>query len=61
MPLRDDLAAITGALLLCLFRGRDPRIGKWYRARYLAERHEIAARYAEWEIIGITSVQTPRM
>jgi len=22
------------------------------RARYVAERHEIAARYAEWEIIG---------
>ena len=26
--------------------------GKWVKARYVAERHEIAARYAEWEIIG---------
>ena len=34
------------------FRYRDPVTGKWVRARYKAERHEIAARYAEWEIIG---------
>jgi hypothetical protein len=34
------------------FRYRDPLTGKWVRASYLAERHEIAARYAEWEIIG---------
>jgi hypothetical protein len=34
------------------FRCRDPRTGKWIRARYVAERHEIAARYAEFEIIG---------
>ena len=33
------------------FRYRDPRTGKWVRARYVAELHEIAARYAEWEII----------
>lgn len=33
------------------FRYRDPRTGKWVRARYLAERHEIAARYAEFELI----------
>jgi len=25
---------------------------KWVKARYVAERHEIATRYAEWEIIG---------
>jgi hypothetical protein len=25
--------------------------GKWIRARYLAERHELEQRYAEWEII----------
>ena len=31
---------------------RDPLTGKWVRARYLAERHEIAERYAEWEITG---------
>jgi hypothetical protein len=34
------------------FRYRDPLSGKWVKARYLAERHEIAARYAEWEITG---------
>jgi hypothetical protein len=34
------------------FRYRDPRTGKWVRARYVAELHEIAARYAEWEIVG---------
>jgi hypothetical protein len=34
------------------FRYRDPLTGKWVRARYLAERHVIAARYAQWEIIG---------
>jgi hypothetical protein len=30
----------------------DPLTGKWVKARYLAERHEIAARYKEREIIG---------
>jgi len=34
------------------FRFRDPRTGKWVRVRYVAERHEIAARYAEWKITG---------
>ncbi len=34
------------------FRHRDAVTGKWVKARYLAERQEIAARYAEWEIIG---------
>ena len=34
------------------FRYRDRVTGKWVKARYVAERHEIAARYAEWEIIG---------
>ena len=34
------------------FRFRDPLTGKWARARYVAERHEIPGRYAEWEIIG---------
>ena len=34
------------------FRFRDKRTGKWRRARYLAERHELEQRYAEWEIIG---------
>ena len=26
--------------------------GKWVKARYVAERGEMAARYAEWEIVG---------
>jgi hypothetical protein len=34
------------------FRFLDPLTGRWVRARYKAERHEIAARYAEWEITG---------
>jgi hypothetical protein len=32
------------------FRYRDPLTGKWVRARYVAELHEIA-RYVEWEIV----------
>jgi len=39
------------------FRYRDPLTGKWVRARYVAERHEIAARYAEWEITGPPEVR----
>jgi hypothetical protein len=34
------------------FRFRDPLTGTWVRVRYVAERHEIAAGYAEWEITG---------
>jgi len=39
-------------LELFLFRYRDACTGKWTLARYRAERHEIAARYAEFELIG---------
>lgn len=39
-------------LILYPFRFRDPVSGKWVRARYVAERHEIEARYAAWEITG---------
>ena len=39
-------------LELFLFRSRDPRTGKWVRALYCAERHEIAARSVDREIIG---------
>jgi hypothetical protein len=39
------------------FRYRDPRTGKWVRARYRAERHEIAARYVEYEIIGPAEIR----
>src|SRR5436190_6268077 len=34
------------------FRYRDPVSRKWVKARYVAERHVIAARYAEWEIVA---------
>src|SRR4029434_10039657 len=46
------MAGVSPRLELFEFRYRDPRTGKWVRARYLAERHEIEARYAEWESIG---------
>jgi len=39
------------------FRYRDPRTGKWLRARYVAELHEIKARYAEWEITGPAEIR----
>jgi hypothetical protein len=34
------------------FRYRNPLTGKWVRARYVAARHVIAERFAEFEIIG---------
>ena len=34
------------------FRYRESFTGTWVKARYRAERHEIAARYKEWEITG---------
>jgi hypothetical protein len=40
------------ALELFPFRFRDPITGKWVKARYCAERHVIAQRHTEWEIIG---------
>lgn len=48
---RNDLAK-PGTVFLYPFRARGPLTSKWYRARYKAERHEIAAGYAEWEITG---------
>ena len=39
------------------FRYRDHLTGKWVRARYVAERHEIAKRYAEFEITGPAEVR----
>ena len=45
------------------FRYRDPGTGKWLLARYVAERQEIAARYAKWEITGpadLGEVHQPR-
>ena len=42
---------------LFAFHYRDPRIGKWLGARYVATREEIAARYAEWAIIGPAEIR----
>jgi hypothetical protein len=39
------------------FRYRDELTGKWKRARYVAERHEIAERFAEYEILGPVEVR----
>jgi len=41
------------------FRYRDELTGKWVRARYVAERHEIAARFTEWEITGPPEIRNP--
>jgi hypothetical protein len=48
---------VTPRLELFAFRYRDPRTGKWIRARYVAELHEIAARHAEFEIIGPAEIR----
>ena len=47
-------------LLLVLYplRFRDPVSGKWVRARYVAERDVIAARYAAWEITGAPELRS---
>lgn len=39
------------------FRLRDPVSGRWVRARYVAERHEIEKRYAEWKIVGPAEIR----
>ena len=39
------------------FRYRDPVTRKWVRARYRAERHEIALRHAEYEITGPAEIR----
>ena len=39
------------------FKYRDPRTGKWVRARYVAELHELEARFAEFEIIGPAEIR----
>jgi hypothetical protein len=44
-------------LELLAVRYRDLRTGKWVRARYLAELHEIEARFAEWEIAGPAEIR----
>jgi hypothetical protein len=44
-------------LTLYPFWFRDPVSGKWVRARYVAERREIAARYAEWDIMEAPEIR----
>ena len=39
------------------FRCRDRVTGKWVKARYVAEQHEIAARHAEYELLGAPGVR----
>ncbi len=34
--------------------------GKWVKGRYKAERHELIARYAEWEITGEAELRRPQ-
>ena len=48
---------MTPRLGLLHFRYRDARTGKWIRARYRADWDEIAARYADWEIIGPAEIR----
>ena len=40
------------------FKFIDPMTGKWTRARYVAERHVIAARYDRWEITGPAEIRS---
>ena len=44
-------------LYLYRFRYFDPLCNKWTMARYLAEREEIAKRYAQYEIVGEPEVR----
>jgi len=46
-------------LFLYPFRFRDPVSNKWVKARYVAERYEIARRYREWQITGEPEVRRP--
>jgi len=41
------------------FRYRDPRTGRWVKARYMATPDEIAARYQEWELTGLGEIRRP--
>jgi hypothetical protein len=47
------------SLVVYPFRYKDSRTGKWGKARYMASREEIAARYAEREITGPGEARTP--
>ena len=42
---------------ITLPRYRDRLTGKWVKARYVAEQHEIVARHAEYELLGPAEVR----
>jgi len=46
-------------LVLYPFRYRHELTGKCVKARYVAERQELEARYREWEIIGEPEYRRP--
>src|SRR4051794_18601610 len=48
----------TGARSYYPFRFFDDVTKKWTRARYVAELHVIAERYAQWEITGPPEIRT---
>ena len=48
-----------GTILLYPFRFVDLVTGKWVRAQYVAELHEIAARHERWEITGGPEARSP--
>ena len=50
--------ALKAPLVLFPFRYFDPIRKRWVRARYVAERHEIEAGYAQWEIIGAPEIRS---
>ena len=50
--------ALKTPLLLFPFRFFDPIRKRWVRARYVAERHQIEAGYAQWEIIGAPEIRS---
>jgi hypothetical protein len=51
---------MTSPIVVYPFRYKDAGTGRWVNARYMAERSEIAARYAEWEITGPGEERRPR-
>ena len=58
MP-RDFLQPSADPLVLYPFRFRDTVSGRWVKARYVAERSEIAARYGEWGIVREPELRRP--
>jgi hypothetical protein len=46
-------------LVLYPFRYRHELTGKWVKARYVAELHEIRERYKDWETVGPPEIRRP--